>query len=90
MIKIYASMQNADLNEGRGPMVSRGYFTDKLDAEVFARTLQGVQGFGHGEVKEFEVFESLSENPKWTKAQAIDAAKAKLSNDELKVLGLSR
>lgn len=88
MLKIYAAQQNADLQEGRGPMVPKGYFTQLSDAETFAKTLPGVMGVGHGEVIAIEVCEELADHPAWTKERLRESALAKLTVAERKALGL--
>lgn len=47
MDEIYLIYINADLNEGRGPMVhakNTGFFTSEVEAWKVANTLTGVQG----------------------------------------------
>lgn len=89
MIKIYAGMENSDLTEGRGPMVAKGYFLNRADAEAFASTvLMGVMGVGCGEVKELDVYEDISEHPRWTTEMLKKSALAKLTKAERAALGV--
>lgn len=43
-VSIYVARQNADLTEGRGPYVNRGYFLIREEAERVNTALNGVMG----------------------------------------------
>lgn len=99
MITIFPAMQNADLTEGRGPMVAKAYFTNKADADQAARRLDGVMGIGFGQVgAPVEVYESfdewpghvLPERPDAVRARAIEKIATVLSPEEMDALGLKR
>lgn len=45
MNKVYLVMKNADMTEGRGPMISTNIaFTSQKDAEQFCENQRGVMG----------------------------------------------
>lgn len=77
MIEVFAALQNADLTEGRGPMVPKALF----------------MGVGFGEVSgPMHVYESFNEWPDKhlpdLSERIRDRALAKLSVEERKALGL--
>ena len=90
MFKIYVVLQNADLNAGIGPMLVKGYFVHKWDADDFTSILAGVQGIpGSGiEVKEIIVNELLTEHSEWNESKLRESALRKLSINEKRALGL--
>ena len=89
MKTIYVALENADLNEGRGPMIERGYFTKREDAVLFAeKVCKGVQLIGYGEVKEITVCDNLSEHGEWRKNDARESALKKLTAKEREALGV--
>lgn len=57
---IYQAQVNADSTEGRGPMITVGFFTNRFDAERAVKG-QGVMGVGDGKVKEATVYGSYDE-----------------------------
>jgi hypothetical protein len=56
------------LTDGNGSMIPVGYFSNQDDAKKALKTTSGVQGVGHGEIREIQIHESiedyLSKNPK--------------------------
>jgi hypothetical protein len=100
MKTIYATFRNADMTEGRGPMVLDECFARQSDAETFVNGQTGVMGrggpfvgersttTGDWQVKELKVYESLAEYDKLHVNAIRERALNKLSYDERKALGL--
>ena len=91
MYTIYVVRQNADLTEGRGPMMPKAYFASQDDASEFALTLPGVMGTRQGvDVGAIHVHESLDEHPDWTIEKIRQTALEKLTDLEKQALGLTK
>jgi hypothetical protein len=91
MREIWTAMQNADLTEGRGPMVAKGYFFDKSVAERVALTLPGVMGIGNGVVDgPVKVYDNYAEWAGEHFAKARATGLAKLTTEERRALGLEQ
>ena len=89
MISIFVVSQNADLCEGRGPMVHKGYFVKREDAVEFSHTLSGIMGTRSGVNVEMVVLcETLDDHAEYRKEQIKRRAIDKLTDEELEVLGL--
>lgn len=89
MREIWTATQNADLTEGRGPMVPKGHFFDRGDAEKAALALPGVMGIGNGEVSgPIKVYDNYAEWAGEHYAKARASGLAKLTADERRALGL--
>lgn len=67
-MKVFAVYRNADMTEGRGPMILHKVYRTKERAEEFANSQTGIMGrkpitkwtdeaFGDWQVRELEVFE---------------------------------
>lgn len=90
MYKVYPAQQNADLTEGRGPMVTKALFTSEGDAQRAAETLEGVMGHGHGKVgAPIVVYQSLAEYMDERYGEVRKQALAKLTREERRALGLA-
>jgi hypothetical protein len=89
MITVFAVQQNADLTEGRGPMVNRALFIDEADAHEFSETLDGAMGSRSGiKVVPLQVYHRLSECPEFSRKHLRKKALAKLTPEEIEVLGI--
>lgn len=102
MITIYLAKKNADMTEGRGPMIVDKAFTDQLVAEEYINGKPGVMGrrpsdfkpngtwklsgMGDWEVESLSVFESIEEMEENSESKIFERAMAKLSEAEKKVL----
>jgi hypothetical protein len=89
MFHIYAALQNADLTEGRGPMIPRAHFTMENDCNAFLLTLDGIFGSRQGlECECVTVYEKLLECPDYREEVVRAQALSKLTEEEKKILGL--
>lgn len=88
MKTVYATYQNSDLTEGRGPCVMRSVFANKEDAEWYnSNCIGGVMGTPNDcKIKEIIVFDSLDEVEGHRKLEIRKAALAKLTEEERKIL----
>lgn len=96
-MKAYMTMRNSDEVEGRGSMVNDACFMFKKDAEDYINNMPGVMGrrriwsvepYGDWLIKEIEIYESL-EVFRVARANSLrDAALAKLTVEERKILNL--
>lgn len=84
-MKVYMTKRNADMTEGRGPMVNDLCFLHRKDANDYIDTK-----YGDWEVKEIEVLEYNVAEAMKEKKRIKKAALAKLTNKELEILGLSK
>jgi len=91
MRTVWLAQENADLTEGRGPMVTKGAFFCKEDAERAAANLKRVYGFGHGEVarEPLEVWNSFEEWQQHNDNAVRSRALAKLTPEEREALGFA-
>jgi hypothetical protein len=94
---IYLTYRNADMTEGRGPMVVDKAFLHKEDANNYIDDQPGCMGrrakwsnakYGDWEVKEILVHEGPFDVEADKKRKAIDKLKATLNAEELKLLGI--
>ena len=95
-MKVYRVNKNSDMTEGRGSMVVVATFTTETLAYKFADMHTGVMGrrpkdgswknekYGEWKVVEIDVLDQVP----MTKKQAINSAKSKLSEEELKLLNI--
>lgn len=89
MRKVYLVMKNADLTEGRGPMLVEAVVDNEADAKLIAVENEPYRQFGQFcEVKIMPVLSNSSEYIKQKKIEAIARAKAKLTREERVLLGL--
>lgn len=89
MFHIYAALQNADLTEGRGPMIPRAHFTMEDNCHAFLLTLDGIYGSRQGlECECITVYETLQECPDYQDKVVRAQALSKLTEEEKRVLGL--
>lgn len=97
---IFLALKNADMTEGRGPMVTEAAFAKEIDANTFTDKQPGVMGrmsekgwskekYGDWEVKPLVVFESLEEKIAWDNGKTRRRALAKLTPEERAALGLT-
>lgn len=99
MKTVYLAQKNADMTEGRGPMITDKAFSRKEDAEAYIDYLPGIFGTkppeggwssrphnGHWEVEELTVFESLGELEKESEEKAYKSAMKKLSTSEIEAI----
>lgn len=86
---IYVAQHNADMTEGRGPMVDIAAFEKKTDAQLAAKGM-GTMGYGDGEVKELMVFASVAEWKQGEQDKLRASALSKLSEAEINALGIKK
>lgn len=87
MQTVWAAKKNADLTEGRGPMVIIALFSDEVSARSAARGW-GVMGVGDGEVTPMFVYNTYREYVEEKDNEIRNRALAKLSEEEKRTLGL--
>ncbi len=97
MKTVYATYYNADMTEGRGPMVLDKIFTNRVDANAYIDTKFGVMGrpgpwsnqkYGDWTVQEHRLFDSLDDAAKDHDREVRKRALGKLTDEERKVLGI--
>lgn len=98
MFLVYGAYKNADMTEGRGPMVLDRTFSFEEDCNNYIDKQSGVMGrkaqwsrkrFGDWETKPIYVFESADEAEKVYTEEIREKAMKKLTDLEKKALGLS-
>lgn len=98
MFLVYGAYKNADMTEGRGPMVLDKTFSLKEDCDNYIDKQSGVMGrkgkwseakYGDWETKAINVCESVDEADKVHIEEIREKALKKLSVLEKKALGLS-
>jgi hypothetical protein len=93
MIKVWATYRNADMTEGRGPMILDKVFMEKDDANTYLLQQEGVMGrkpedeygwrrMGDWQVKPLFVMEHLSDGEEYERQQILQSAYTKLSKAE--------
>lgn len=96
---IFQAYKNADMTEGRGPMVPDIAFSSKQDAIDYIDRQSGIMGrkakwsqekYGDWVVKEITVFDSFEEADDFKQGETRRKILAKLTDAELKILGLER
>jgi hypothetical protein len=96
-MKVYMAKRNADMTEGRGPMVNDLCFLNKEHANEYIDSRSGVMGrkatwslekYGDWEVEEIEVLNYSVVDREKQKQARINEALAKLSNEDREVLGI--
>lgn len=96
-MKVYQTRRNADMNEGRGPMVPSLTFLHRKHAEKYIDDKPGVQGYkkkwsqeqsGDWDIKEIDVIEYDVVEAEGRLLSVKAAALAKLTSEEIEALGL--
>ena len=93
MFTVYATYRNADMTEGKGPMVMDKIFLDERDAHDYINQQDGVMGrkpehgwqnsnSGDWQVKPIQIFEHLLDSEEYVRQQNIKAAYQKLTPAE--------
>lgn len=89
MKKVYVVFRNADLNEGRGPMLVEAICEKQTDANVVA---DSAEPYGHRgqfcQVEAWPVLATAGEYLDQKTRKLKEKALAKLTSEEKKVLGL--
>lgn len=98
-MKIYMTKRNADMTEGRGPMVKDLCFSKRVFAEQYIDTKSGVMGrkakwsameYGDWEIEEIDVLEYSIVDAEEERKKIAANAMSKLDDREIEALGLSR
>lgn len=104
-MEIYVVFKNADFTEGRGPMQFHLAFTDGEEAIRYVEKQQGIYGspqrvergkyghfaYGNGyEIDKVVVHRSVAEVIRNQKEEARKKALAKLTEEEIELLGLEK
>ena len=96
-MKVYLTQKNADMTEGKGPMVNDLCFLNLKDAKDYIDKQSGIMGrrdkwsekkFGDWIVLEINVFRNLDEIEVFKHEKIKEKALAKLTQEEKEVLGL--
>jgi hypothetical protein len=87
MFEIFHARRNEDLIEGRGRMITVGYFSSKEDAEVAANEFTYMGNVPAGSVELVRVAESFGEFSEIKNLEVKERALSKLSSEERRVLG---
>lgn len=96
-MKIYQTYRNADMTDGRGPMIPDLAFLFKKHADEYIDSKQGVMGIwrkwsitehGDWQVREIDVLESSVIDLEKERARIREEALCKLTDQEREVLGL--
>lgn len=87
MKTVWLALKNADMTEGRGPMVTIAAFNEQRDA-TRAVTGWGVMGVGDGDVEPLLVYDSFNEYNEKKLMERRNKALAKLTREDREVLGI--
>lgn len=101
--EVFIVLENADMTEGRGPMVPTGYsFTTEEAAIEYCKMQQGVMGVKNDtvvkyrstvvindhEIRKIKVFENIKDIEEVQLKELKEIALSKLTNEEKSILGL--
>lgn len=100
MYQVYGVYKNADMTEGKGPMVLDRVYQERYDAEDFLKLQSGVMGrrpaegetwdeMGDWQIKPLDVLQTLNDGEAYQRQMARNRALAKLRPDEIEALGIS-
>lgn len=98
-MKIYQTMRNSDMTEGRGPMVADLAFTEREYAEDYIDSKPGVMGrrmkwseqdYGDWTIKEVEVLDYNPIEQERERKRLASQALRKLSIEEREALGIKK
>lgn len=98
-MKVYMTKRNADMIEGRGPMIDDLCFSERTHAEQYIDTKSGVMGrkakwstekYGDWLVEEIDVLTHSVVDAEEERKNIAAEALSKLDDREIEALGLSR
>lgn len=95
-MKVYMTRSNADMTEGRGPMIPSLAFLHRAHAEEYIDQQPGVMGrkgkwsqdkYGDWDIVELNVLETPYNHTEALKQRALDKLFRNLSKEEAAILG---
>lgn len=96
-MQVWATYKNADMTEGKGPMVMDKVFLERKDADEYLLQQEGVfgrrpspelgwQGMGDWKVEPLFIMEHLQDGVDYERARLLERAYSKLTDAEKKAI----